>query len=248
MLKKTAAWICLACLALLPGCAPQTSIPVSATATTITIAVTPALRNWQNRLRNCALATTHTTLQIFEKPYSDQNLESVDLVLRLGAAENPAYFASLLGHDRVVVIINQTNPVQSLSQNDLIDLYRGQTLDWQTISEFQHPVQAWLYPEGDEIRSIFDTLVFGNSISIQGYLAPDPQAMLEAVAKEPGAIGYLPLSWLNETPAALHSELKAITLLDANLTLSLSQPILAISTAVPQGAVQDLLRCSQLQP
>jgi hypothetical protein len=61
--------------------------------------------------------------------------------------------------------------------------------------------------------------------------------MIEAVSNDPGAIGYLPRSWMKETVREM--------LLPVELMNSLRRPILALSAQAPIGPVLTLLNCLQ---
>jgi hypothetical protein len=73
------------------------------------------------------------------------------------------------------------------------------------------------------------------------YLVPDPEAMVEAVRADPGAIGYLPASWLTNTAV------RSITL-ETEVLHALLQPILVISHHEPQGLERILISCLQANP
>ena len=75
-------------------------------------------------------------------------------------------------------------------------------------------------------------------------LAPDSVAMLEAVAGDPNAIGYLPGSFLASGDETLVNKVKTIQL-DEALETDLLQPILALTQNEPSGLMRELLICVQ---
>jgi hypothetical protein len=61
--------------------------------------------------------------------------------------------------------------------------------------------------------------------------------MLEAVARDPGAIGFIPLSWLNKDVN--------LTQIDQDLQNAMNKPVLALANIKPQGGPLILLDCLQ---
>ena len=75
-------------------------------------------------------------------------------------------------------------------------------------------------------------------------LATDSVAMLEAVAGDPNAIGYLPVSVLSSGDPELVSKIKTIQLEQA-LEEDLLQPVIALTQNEPGGLMRELLVCVQ---
>ena len=98
--------------------------------------------------------------------------------------------------------------------------------------------QIWAYSEGNELRAIFDGAVLGNAaLSSYVFLAPDPAAMLEAVAADPMAIGYLPKSWLTQNVQTIS--------VASELQDAFEHPVLALTNAKPEGNLRNYLVCLQ---
>ena len=75
-------------------------------------------------------------------------------------------------------------------------------------------------------------------------LAPDSLAMLEAVAGDPNAIGYLPVSILSSGDPELVSKIKTIQL-DKALEENLLQPVIVLTQNEPGVLMRELLVCVQ---
>ena len=69
------------------------------------------------------------------------------------------------------------------------------------------------------------------------HIAASPQAMLEAVNQTPGAIGFLPRSWISQGVAAIQ--------LGPDLQKSTRKPLLALTKKEPEAGLQALLACLQ---
>lgn len=253
-------------LAALAACAPAgggeptptlTPLPTPAP---LNVYTTPALRPLVERLNACALETQGAALFLEERPASAlPSLVGADrfetpgaggatrtapgpaavVLLRLGEGPGEVPFAVSLGEERVQVIVHPENPVSSLDEDQLRGLFSGETGSWEAAGGPDLPVQPWVYPAGEEIQALFEEKVLAGApvVSTAG-LAPTPEQMLEAVAGDPGAVGFIPGSWLEDgvEPVSLPDSLQD----------SLQLPILAQVAAEPQGAAREFLSCLQL--
>jgi ABC-type phosphate transport system substrate-binding protein len=194
----------------------------------------------------------HPEIALFVDEVPASALDSVraDLVFRLGEPvtaptegqeENVGDDTGItipLAWDEIVVILHPENNASIADLDVLQGLFSGQIMRWDELDGPVNPVQVWIYPEGEEARQIFDTIILGKAknTSLAG-IAPDPAAMLEAVSADPNAIGYLPLSWITEETPQLRIE--------KGFFPGLRQPLLALAGEEPEGATLILLNCLQ---
>jgi hypothetical protein len=161
---------------------------------------------------------------------------------------SPVEFHSfVLGEDTIVLVVNSANDTHTLTPEMVTAIYSGETKTWTMGvsdstpaegTESGEQIQVWTYPEGDDLRQVFDRAFLSeNHLSSLAYLAPDQNAMIEAISTNPLAIGFLLESQL---PAIL----KVISL-QGETSFNLTQPILALSAVEPQGQVRQLLLCLQ---
>jgi DNA-binding transcriptional LysR family regulator len=217
--------------------APPTRTPYP-TPQPVNIALTPTLEPLEEAIHVCAI--THPELAVFTwiTPASSLDESGSDLLIRLDEPPQPAGFAAPLASEQVVLIAHPDNSVAKLNLQDLQDLFSGRITRWQELGGSDMPVSVWVYPPGDESRQIFDNTILRGLLNTSlAQLAPDPSAMIEAVSNDPGAIGYLPRSWMKETVREM--------LLPVELMNSLRRPILALSAQAPIGPVLTLLNCLQ---
>lgn len=232
----------LCCLLSITACSvpPRASAPP--TPGVITVALTPALRPMVETLHACATNMESYVLNINETPVNAQDLHSADVIIHLGGLPGNNYPVNL-GEESIQLIINADNSVSDMSVNNIHDIYTGRITSWDKVGGMQAPIQVWSYPYGDDVRSIFDSAILLNKeLVIQAQLAPDPQAMLEAITSSPQAIGYMPQSWL-----VGQSNIGVIKTLgiDKNLADALRQPILAMTLTQPKDPLLGLLACLQ---
>jgi len=165
----------------------------------------------------------------------------------LSSPTNRAYYQAVIARDEIVLVVNPTNAVTGLTPAEVSAIYSGQMTQWSGLSAgtqtpvatvAQQQIQAWTYLQGDDLRSVFDeAFLQGGAAGREVYQAPDPAAMLQAIANNPGAIGFLLKSQLSAAVRQIP--------LDGEPDFELTQPIVAISLSEPQGQARQLLVCLQ---
>ncbi len=227
----------LACLAI-AGCTPTLTATVPPSPQPVIIAFSPSLEIIEDALHTCGNNHPEIALFIDKRPASSIDYDASDLTLWWGEKPAEVSFAYPLAQDELVVILNQVNSNSNLSTNELRTLFSGKVHNWDEFSIYQHAVSVWSYPEGNELRGIFDENILGDKrLTPLAFLAPSPQAMLEVVTSDPGAIGFIPRSWINQDVFS--------TQIDMDLQNELNKPVLALANTKPQGGSLILLDCLQ---
>ncbi len=193
------------------------------------VSYTPTLKPWAIALHQCAL--DQPEIALITEETSSPDLEFVDgvLVLSFGVpAQGISGYAAQIGTDEIVIIAGSEVALRNLNANQLRELYM----------EPKTQNQIWTYTQGNELRAIFDHTIFGDATSSSNaMLAPDPEAMMEAVEADPMAIGYLPGSWLS-------GKIQKISI-DQDLQRAFEHPILALTETEPIGNLEQFLFCLQ---
>jgi phosphate transport system substrate-binding protein len=158
-----------------------------------------------------------------------------DLTIWLGEKPTSSAFAFPFGWEQLSVVVNPKNSLKDLTVEDIRLLYSGKIDNWNELKGEDRPVSVWVYPENYEIQRQFSSFLGGDRQTTSlAYLASSPAIVEEAIANDPGAIGFLPNAWIDAglTPIQLGTE-------------SLTLPILAISSTDPQAAVREFIACLQ---
>lgn len=113
----------------------------------------------------------------------------------LAAGPPSGWFATPLGSERLVVVVNPRNPVRALRRNEIADLFAGLVPSWSTVGGASQAVQAYIPLPGEDLRDIFNSLILaGGSPAPGSRLVLNAQAAADAVRSDLGGIAYLPAS------------------------------------------------------
>lgn len=214
---------------LISACSPFVTRTPPASPQPIQVAFTTTLFPLVERLHQCALQHPEIALITHQTTIIGLEETGADLVLWMGEPpQGPYKNAFKLGEDSIMIIAGTNVTLQNLSADQLRDLYidPGSTY------------QIWTYPSGHELRNLFDKVIMEESTTnANALLAPNPAAMIEAIAADSLAVGFIPASWLE-------ADIQTLTVNEA-LQTALSQPLLALSLREPAGNLRTYLSCLQ---
>lgn len=245
MISKSNPLALLILVFLLAACGvPEVSTPAP-TPQAIQVFYPDSLKPYADKLAACAAGNPLVALYFLPPPAQPDSLAAGDLLLSLG---NPdvsvtSYYLSQVGTERIIVVANQQNQITQLSIDTLRSMYSGGITRWETGSG--KPLQVWILPAEDAVRRAFDSAVLsGLTPTTHAMLAPSPIAMLEEVAKNESAVGYLPESVLTASDSLLADKVRILPL-SPEIETILTLPIIAITQDEPLGLPRDLLVCLQ---
>jgi len=229
---------------LLSACGtPELATPLP-TPESIQVVYPPALEPWADGIAGCADGNPMVAVYYLQSSYQNLNdIAANEILLALGGPSDvPASgYLSQIGNERIVVIVNHENETTGLSSSQLLSIYSGELSRWGELND--KSIKVWVLPANDPARAIFDQRILSlKPLTTHAMLAPHPAAMLEAVANEPGAIGYLPESFLSFGDTDLLARVKAVQL-DSATNDTWKLPVISITHGEPQGLMRDLLVC-----
>jgi len=228
-----------ALIGLLTGCSPIPEVTPVATPQLLRIEISSGLDWLRPEMAECVQHTPGLSLSVMTTGVPEQSLNEADLLLRWSDQAVTDGFAFVLGEDSLAIIVHPDNSIEILDLSAIKDIYSGQMTAWPGASNSTVPVvQPWVFPTDDELQDFFETRLLADGRIVQtAKIAPTPAALLEAVAKDPQAIGFLPARWLDPS-------VKTIEILDFPLK-DLNMPILAVTAVEPTGPMRDWLLCVQ---
>jgi hypothetical protein len=238
-------WLFVGLVSLLISCTtPELSTPAP-TPVPIQVIFPPSLKPWADKISACASQNPLVALYYNPPSMLDPNSPPNSVVLQLGESfeRDDHSYLLLIGWEQIDIIINQERDLFQLTSSDLQSVFSGLTNSWE--GNTGQPIEVWVFPDDDTVRKYFDKAVLqSNPLTSEARLAPDPDAMLQAVSKNPNAIGYLPGSFLSTGDPSLVSSVRIIPV-DRSVQNELKQPVIAITQNEPVGELRELLVCVQ---
>ena len=129
-------------------------------------------------------------------------------------------WAAPIGQDGIAVIVHPENDISSLTSTQLRDIYQGWTSRWSDLGSQQGDIIVISREDGSGTRAEFESLIMGSRrTTANAQIAPSSAAMVQSVARLPNSIGYVSLSYVNDSVRALTLDDAAPTLqnIDANI-------------------------------
>jgi len=100
--------------------------------------------------------------------------------------------------DGVAVIIHPQNPVDDLSQQQIIEIYQGKITNWRELGGQDRQIHLFSRDEASGTRSVFSKkLLKGAQLATNANIVPSNGAMKTAVSQDMGAIGYSSVGYID---------------------------------------------------
>lgn len=226
----------MTCL-MLVGCSTPPTATIPPSPQPLRILLPPALEPVREALNICA--QEHPEIALFTDSRSEiENLTADDIAIWWGDPPSKVSEAFQLENDQLVIIVNRENPIKELTTNQLTNLFSGRIEDWSEISDYQQPVLVWTFAGENQLGLVLKSAILEQAdFSLLSYFVPTPDEMLEAVKEQPGAIGFVPRSWLD-------SEVSVIEV-DRDTSTRLTRPLLALTKGKPSRAALIVIDCLQ---
>lgn len=112
-----------------------------------------------------------------------------------------------LARDPIAVIVHPTNPVSNVTFLQLRALYRGETLDWAALAGNLGTPEIVSREEGSGTRGAFEAITMDHDrVTLNARVMPTSATIVDYVAKEPSAIGYVTLSAVDKRVRVVNIE------------------------------------------
>lgn len=183
------------------ACQPAAAIPTLPAQVIWQAQLTPSLRWLGPLLNQCTRELPTVGLLVSESTIREMSTAQADFSLRWGEPSAGAGAAFILGQIEWVFVVHKSNPVTEITKADLARLFSGEVSGWSDLKECKGcaamSIRAvpYIYAVGDDARTGFDLLFPAQPARpATAILAPDAQAVADAVRKETGALGFIPAS------------------------------------------------------
>ncbi|MEA5507352.1 phosphate ABC transporter substrate-binding protein [Halotia wernerae UHCC 0503] len=168
---------------------------------------------------------------------------NIGMVSRTLKDEEKDLQAFSIARDGIGIILHKENPVKSLTNQQVIDIYNGKINNWQQVSGKNAPITVVNKAEGRSTLELFlSYFKLKNSDIKSSVIIGDNQQGIKTVAGNPNAIGYVSIgtaeySINNSVPIKLLplNKIAATTENIQNGTFPLSRPLNLVTKTQPQG-------------
>jgi hypothetical protein len=204
----------------------------------VRVVISPFLEPVREALHVCALSLPEIALFVDVVPQNSLKFNASDIVIWWGDKPGEVDLAYQIAEERLIVIVNLDNKNTQMSTSELQGLFNGRIEHWTEISILDEDVAVWIFPEASFPSELFNLTLLGvQKYSRLAHIAPSPGPMLAEVRDEPGAIGFIPRTWLSAEVAQVDIE--------PELQTALNRPILALVNSEPTSGIRNLLACLQ---
>lgn len=245
-------WILTLLLFLLAGCTGSDRAPsppitepapdvlnvgLSSSAETLADTVTAAYANHTDRAIVNFIAGNNEAL------FQDLEAGELEAILVHHVPEGKEVWFNPVALDGLAVVVHPANPLQSLTLGQIQGLFSGQIDDWSGIGGSNTPVTVIGRERNAGARIIFERRVMGaQRVDINTLIQSSNQALLDAVAAEPAAIGYAMMNSTTDDVAVVAIDGMAPTPENtATQDYPLTVPLYFVSPAEPEGQLRALL-------
>lgn len=110
----------------------------------------------------------------------------------------------VIARDGLAVVVHPSNPVNSLTQQQVKDIFTGRVTNWKELGGIDHSITLVAREAGSGTYSAFDELMLkGEHISPASLRQGSNGAIRQVVAEDPNAVGYISIGIVDNTVKAL---------------------------------------------
>lgn len=126
--------------------------------------------------------------------------EQVDVGMVSGPTQNTNnLLLTPIARDTVAIILNPENELANLSLEELQAIFSGKILNWLEVDGLSASIQVVSRESGSGTRAVFEAAAMGNrKVTPTAIVLPSSQAVVDFVAQNPNAIGYVSSAFLDE--------------------------------------------------
>jgi phosphate transport system substrate-binding protein len=134
----------------------------------------------------------------------------------------------ILGLDGIAVIVNRDNPIDSLTREQVAQLFSGEITKWNQVQSLRGEVKVYARDDKSGTFDSFKALVLGNKqLVARAMRFEDSIALSDAVARDPDGIGFIGLPFIRDAKAVAISEGSVPPLLPSSLTVGTEDYLLS---------------------
>ncbi len=124
--------------------------------------------------------------------------------------KSPTFVYIPIGVDGLAIIVDPANKIENLTLVQLRDLFSGRILDWSTLGGEPGEVQLVSREDGSGSRYLFESRVMASeAVALTAVVMPSSADVVDYVAQNPGAIGYVSRAYVIDALAAQSADASA---------------------------------------
>lgn len=110
----------------------------------------------------------------------------------LTADEEEGLTAVVVAYDALAILVNDQNPIDSLTLGQVRDIFSGRTLLWSEVGGDEEEIQVLSREDGSGTREAFERAVMGEDrVTSTAIVIPGSELVGRFVVEDPLAIGYV---------------------------------------------------------
>jgi phosphate transport system substrate-binding protein len=159
---------------------------------------------------------------------------------------------TIIGYDAIAIFVHQSNPVQSLTKEQLKGIFTGQLKSWQEVGGPDTPIvpNTEILTGKRATVEMFQEMVLDGAAYGKGFKEIDlPRDQIVDLAANPGGICSVSLGLLAALPGDVKAKVKPISVngvepAEKNVQSGaylISRPLLLVTKGLPKGEVKEFL-------
>ena len=145
--------------------------------------------------------------------------------------------------DAIVPVVNPGNPLKEITSEQLKDIYAGKITNWKEVGGKDGKIVVVSRDSSSGTFECWNELIMKKErVAPSALMQASNGAVVQAVAKNPNAIGYIGLGYLNSSVKGLHVDKKEPTAQNAlSKTWPISRELYIFTNGEPQGDAKALV-------
>ncbi|GAA6615633.1 phosphate ABC transporter substrate-binding protein [Scytonema sp. NUACC26] len=184
-----------------------------------------------------------------------QGVADIGMVSRALKSEEQDLKAFSIARDGVTVILHKDNPVSSLTDSQIVNIYTGKVTNWKQVGGKDGVITVVNKAEGRSTLELFTHYFKLKNTDIKAQVViGDNEQGIKTVAGNPNAIGYVSIGSAENSVANGGSiellpiaGVKATTANVQNSTFPISRPLNLVTKTEPQGLAKEFINFAQSQ-
>jgi phosphate transport system substrate-binding protein len=157
--------------------------------------------------------------------------------------------STVIAHDGIAVIVNESNGVAGLTMDQLRAIYSGQITNWKEVGGEDLAIQVVNRDEASGTREAFRSIVMGDtSFDRSAAVLPGTGQVRDVVSRTPGAIGYISIGFVesaNATTQVRSVPIDGVDATEANVesgAYPISRELYFFTNGDPTGEAYDYIQ------